>query len=78
MLLFALSWLYSSKQGLVGGVVSLGLALFACKPTHGADGSYRDVAVNNQQLFSRHIKLAAQFVWLPVDYSKSLMVWVKD
>lgn len=45
---------------------------------HKADESYRDIAVNNQQLFSCHIKLAAQFIGLPVDYSESLMVWVKD
>ncbi len=52
--------LFESK-GVVGGVVSLGLVLFACK-LHTADESYRDVAVNNQQLFSRHIELAAQFI----------------
>lgn len=67
--------LFESKG--VVGVVSLGLVLFACNlPT--ADESYRDVAVNNQQLFSRHIELAAQFIGLPVDYSESLMVWVKN
>lgn len=60
-----------------GGVISLGLVLFACK-LHKADESYRDIAVNNQQLFSCHIELAAQFIGLPVDYSESLMVWVKD
>ncbi len=68
--------LFESK-GVVGGVVSLGLVLFACK-LHTADESYRDVAVNNQQLFSRHIELAAQFIGFPVDYSESLMVWVKN
>lgn len=63
----------------MGGVVSLGLVLFACKLTlHTADESYRDVAVNNQQLFSRHIELAAQFIRLPVNYSESLMVRVKN
>lgn len=72
---------YSEYDGFMrvrtGGVISLGLILFACK-TDTADESYRDVAVNNQQLFSRHIELAAQFVGLPVDYSEALMVWVKD
>lgn len=65
------------EKGAVGVVVSLGLVCFACN-LHTADESYRDVAVNNQQLFSRHIELAAQFVRLPVDYSESLMVWVKN
>lgn len=40
--------------------------------------THRDVAVNDQQLLPRHIKLAAKLVGLPVDYSEPFVVWVKD
>lgn len=40
--------------------------------------THRDVAVDDQQLLPRHVKLAAQLVGLPVDYSEPLVVWVED
>lgn len=67
-----------SKGVVVVVVVLFDSALSCSHKLHKADESYRDIAVNNQQLFSCHIELAAQFIGLPVDYSESLMVWVKD
>ena len=40
--------------------------------------AYRDVAVDDQQLLPRHVKLATELVGLPVYDSESLVVWVKD
>lgn len=40
--------------------------------------SYRDVAVNNEQLLSGHVKLAAQLIRLPVDDSEALVVRVEN
>lgn len=68
----------TESKGVVVVVVVLFDSALSSHKLHKADESYRDIAVNNQQLFSCHIELAAQFIGLPVDYSESLMVWVKD
>lgn len=40
--------------------------------------SYRDVAMYYQEFFTGHIELAIEFIWLPVDNSKTFVVLVKN
>lgn len=40
--------------------------------------SYRDIAVNNEQLLSGNVKLAAQLIRLPVDDPEPLVVRVEN
>lgn len=39
---------------------------------------YRDIAVDNEQLLSSHIKLAAQLIGLPVDDPEAFVVRVEN
>lgn len=47
-------------------------------PTEGPSASYREVAVDDQQLVSGNVKLAAQLVRLPVEDPEALVVRVED
>lgn len=40
--------------------------------------THRNVAVNYKQLLSCYVKLATKLIWFPVDYSESLVIWVKN
>lgn len=40
--------------------------------------SYRDIAVDNEQLLSGHVKLAAQLIGLPVDDPEAFVVRVEN
>lgn len=40
--------------------------------------SYRDIAVDNKQLLSGHVKLAAQLIRLPVDDPEAFVVRVEN
>ena len=52
------------------------VAGLACAQSRPA--AHRDVAVDDQQLLSGHVKLAAQLVRFPIYYSESLVVRVKN
>lgn len=56
-------------QSIVSGWVSLCAELAS---------AHRDVAVNDQQLLSGDVELATEFIWFPVYYSESFVVWVKN
>lgn len=48
--------------------------LYATQPSV----SYRDIAVDNEQLLSSHIKLAAQLIGFPVDDPEAFVVRVEN